>query len=443
MNRKIIWAFLSVFSLFACTEADDLTLRDDGGVVVSFTAPGVVAGEVGITRADVKLAEDTTVRILVYRRIAANANMETDTYVGENTYKVKANGDLEACVVDKNGKITTGTAKELRLIQGEYDFYAITPALPVAKESANNNARKVSVKHGVDYATSLTEKGEVTTTSGAIALTTLDRKCSLLQFAVDRKSANVTSIVIDEVTLDSMTNEPLEVFMATDMGVKATTNRNQSLTLPGSLFTITDSYKGSGSQIVLPKWGGTIKLGMKLKYNGSTSALTLAPAVIKGLAFSQGTRYIFNVKLLGGTIKLELTVTGWEGDINVDAGNIGENNSLTITVGTWTDVNLDGSSGNVTGTTGTWEGDVNWDVELGKNPGLTLPGTPTWIDGNVDGSTGNTTGNSDGTGWGDKNTDGSSGNITGNGNGTSWGDVPSNPDFPGGVTTPITRNSRK
>ena len=429
MNRKIIWAFLSVFSLFACTEADDLTLRDDGGVVVSFTAPGIVAGEVGVTRADVNLAKDTTVRILVYRRTATNANMAADTYVGENTYKVKADGTLVATLVDSNGKVAAGAATELRLIQGEYDFYAITPALPVKKEAANN-ARKVSVKHGVDYATSLTEKGKVTTSSGAITLTTLDRKCSLLEFAVDRKSANVTSIAIEEVTLDGMTNEPLNVFVAKDMGVVAATSRTQILTLLKSQFTITNGYQASGSQIVLPKWGADFKLGIKLKFNGNTTATTLSPATITGLAFSQGTRYIFSVKLVGGSIQLNLTVVGWEGDMNVNAGDIGASNSLTINVGTWENVvEFDGSTGNIIGTTtGTWEGNKEWNAELGKNPGLTLPGTPTWEDGTLNGSTGNTTGNSNGAGWGDTTTDGSSGNVTGDGD-DSWTEKPSNPDF--------------
>lgn len=429
MNRKIIWAFLSVFSLFACTEADDLTLRDGEGVVVSFTAPGVVAGEVGVTRADVNLAADATVRILVYRRTGTNADMATDTYVGENTYKVKADGTLAATLVDSNGKIVTGTATELRLIQGEYDFYAITPALPVTKEAANN-ARKVSVKHGVDYATSLTEKGKVTTTSGAITLTTLDRKCSLLQFKVDRKSSNVTSIEIEEVSLADMTNEPLNVFVAKDMGVTAATAKTQSITLPGSHFTSgTNNYQADGSQIVLPKWGADFNLGMKLKFNGASAVTTLTPAKISGLAFSQGTRYIFTIKLIGGNIKLTLTVVGWEGDINVNAGDMGASNSLTIDVGTWTDVALDGSTGNITGTTtGTWEGNKDWSAELGKNPGLTLSGTPTWTNGNLDGSTGNTTGNSNGAGWGEEDTDGSSGNITGDGD-ISWTEKPDSPEF--------------
>ena len=420
MRNSLICIFLSVFGLLACTEADDLTYRDADGVVVSFTTPGMTTGDVNTRAVNsyVPLDENTTVRILVYRRTGATADMATDTYIGENTYAVtNTYGDLVACAVDANGKIDpAGTVKDLRLIQGKYDFYAITPALEVTKE-ASNNARKVSVNHGVDYATSLTENAVVTTTSGTVSLETLDRKCSLLQFAVDRKSENTTSIAIDEVTLTAMTNEPLSVRLAKDMGLAATTPRTQSITLPGSMFTPgIEVWQADGRKIVLPKWGADFKLGMKLKFNGTSAQTVLTPVDIAGLAFSQGTSYTFKIKLVGGSIRLDLIISGWDGDMNVNAGDMGASNSLTINVGTWNDVDFDGSTGNVTGSTGTWEGNKDWEAELGKNPGLTLPNTPIWT--------------------GDNSLNGSPGNITGNGNG-SWTDTPNGPDFPGGGTNPL------
>lgn len=424
MNRNIIWAFLSVFGLFACTEADDLTIRDDNGVVVSFTAPGVVADVVGVTRADVSLVKDTTVRILVYHRTGTNADMEADTYIGENTYKVTENGKLEACVVSSDGKIATGAATELRLIQGEYDFYAITPALPVAKESANN-ARKVSVKHGVDYATSLTEKGKVTTTSGAIALTVLDRKCSKLEFSFDRKSANVSQIAIDEVSLTAMATAPLNEFLAENLPDAATSV--DIIKLGSSVFTVdgTDQYKASGHTIVLPKPAGDFTLGMKLKFNNLPTQVVLGPATITGLALAKGTRYAFMVKLKGGSVTLTLVVADWDGTIDVDAEDLGASNSISIEVGKWDGIDFDGitGGGNLGGIVGNWTEDPNWSTELGKFPGLTMTtGAPSWGDFQVDAPTGGGDLGGNNGSWEDGGTSSPGNDDNMNGSAGGWGD---------------------
>ncbi|WP_455591052.1 BF2992 family fimbrillin-A clan protein [Bacteroides sp.] len=431
MNRKIIWAFLSVFCLFACTEVNDLVQRDDDGVVVSFTAPGLITGEVGATtRADVKLAEDSTVRILVYHRTGANANMANDTYINENTYKVKADGTLEACVVNDNGEIIAGPAKDLRLIQGKYDFYAITPAIKAVQETSTS-AHKVSVHHGRDYATSLTQQKEVTTTSGAVTLDVLDRKCSKVDFAVAPKYTNVNELTIKEATLELMAKGPIEGYVAKDL--PAATDNTDKITVPSGMFSNdatapANTIKVLGSTIVLPKSNTDFKLGLEVYYNGSSTSTVLTPAKIEGLAFKKGTRYTFSIKLNGGNVTLNLTVSGWT-DVNLNVDDLGATNSITVTVGSWSDVNFNTSlgGGNVDVSTGSWQPDVNWDVTLETNPGLTAEGTFIWEDANLDSSTGggNVSGNGDG--WtGDSSVDSSTGGGNINGGGPSWGTGGSN-----------------
>lgn len=414
MRNSLICIFLSLLCLTACTEADDLAVRD--GVVVSFITPGMTS-----TRADsyVKLDENTTVRILVYRRKGAAADLSADDFIGENTYVADAYGQLSACVVDNDGKVTSTTGTPLKLIQGDYDFYAITPAI----ETKDNLHEEVEIGHGVDYATSLTTK-TIAPGAGTVSLTTLDRKCSKLEFNFNRKTTNVTQIDIDEVTLTAMSKAPLTGTLAEDL--PDASDITEDMTLGSSVFTVdaTDKYKATGSKIVLPKPAGDITVGMKLKFNGLATSVTLAPATIKNLAFAKGTRYIFKVVLKGGSVKLTLTVADWNETYNVNADDLGASNSLTIEVGEWNNVDFNASTGgNSDVTIGGWTANPDWDDILGEYPGLsstTIGGSDIWGDGiNSKPSTG---GDSDpgNNGWGNEVNDDL--NNDGNNPNNGWGE---------------------
>lgn len=403
MRNSLICIFLSALSLFACTEADDLAIRE--GVVVSFTTPGMDSGESGLTRAEtntyVPLDENATVRILVYRRKGVNADLSVDDFVGENTYVADSYGQLSACVVDNDGKVTSTTGSPLKLIQGAYDFYAITPAIACA------DRKTLSVKHGVDYATSLTAASIPTdlTASGKVTLNTLERKCSKLEFSFDRKTTNVWEIAIDEVTLTAMSKEPLTGTLNEDLPDAAILDKE--ITMMGSEFKIdaTDKYKATGSKIVLPKPAGDITVGMKLKFNGSSTQVTLKPATVTGLALAKGTRYAFKVTLVGGSIKLTLTVADWGETCNIKADDLGASNSLTINVGEWNNVNIDGSTGGNSNTSiGDWTANPDWEDILGEYPGLTST--------TVSGSTGWGNQNSGGIDEGNASTDDWGNNVT-------------------------------
>lgn len=396
MRNSLICIFLSLLCLTACTEADDLAVRD--GVVVSFITPGMTS-----TRADsyVKLDENTTVRILVYRRKGATADLSVDNFIGENTYVADAYGQLSACVVDGDGKVTSTTGTPLKLIQGAYDFYAITPAIACADH------KTLSVKHGVDYATSLTAASIPTdlTASGKVTLNTLERKCSKLEFSFDRKTTNVWEIAIDEVTLTAMSKEPLTGTLNEDLPDAAILDKE--ITMMGSEFKIdaTDKYKATGSKVVLPKPAGDITVGMKLKFNGSSTQVTLKPATVTGLALAKGTRYAFKVTLVGGSIKLTLTVADWGETCNIKADDLGASNSLTINVGEWNNVNIDGSTGGNSNTSiGDWTANPDWEDILGEYSGLTST--------TVSGSTGWGNQNSGGIDEGNASTDDWGNNVT-------------------------------
>lgn len=374
-----LWGFC--FFLTACTQADGLQERD--GVTVRFSLASHSADvEVTPTRANATdMTAGTTVRVLAYRRPvgAAEAVLNEGNFVSEATYKVTSLGMLQA------------DSEPLQLIQGEYDFYAVTPALVV---NHNGAAPTVNVNHRTDYAVSLTA-GTITPGNGMVSLSTLERRCSLLSFETDLKEGvtGITSIRIAELRLTNMTNEPLT---ATGTAALATaTDITTGLTLTDFTYNPDKPYQAKGQLVVLPKPEGAFKLTMNVAFNGGAS--TALDADLDKIRFEAGNHYTFFIHFRqrdGIYVDLLLAVTPWQqenlsgnigevGELPVPislghwtletlTGSIGElgDTSLTITHVNWTQNTLSGSIGglgnvNIGGDVGDWE-DCNGSYELGK-----------------------------------------------------------------------------
>lgn len=120
------------------------------------------------------LPANTTVRVVAYT--TASGNPLKANYVAEQTYYMK-DGNLEPCTVNVDGSFSAADADAgLLLESANYDFYAITPALPLNADKAT-----LSVPNGVDYASSITQNVEATET---VALTQMDRKCVRVELSV-------------------------------------------------------------------------------------------------------------------------------------------------------------------------------------------------------------------------------------------------------------------
>lgn len=342
MKSKLIWMFLLVLGLFSCnTDNDPMGYNGyDDEEDVQFTTSKTQAPTPGV--GEEVLAQNSTVRILVYRRAGPAANLSADLFVKENTYHVEdVDGSLLPCTVDPSGKYT-GEGTAMGLAQGTYDIYAVTPALPVSR----NGGTAVSVGHGVDYATSMTGNVEVKVSTGGVnqvvPLSSLQRKCSKLSFSFDRQyvpphAINISSVIIDEVTLGGMSNGPLTVPLVQDLPAAAT--QKAIVTLGQSIFTThtVDKYKATGSTVVLPKAAGDFTIAVKVYFNGSAHRLVLDPYTIKNYAFEKGKQYNFSIKLQGVKVILVLTVSDWLATHNVDADNLGGANSIILEMGNWTE----------------------------------------------------------------------------------------------------------
>ena len=298
-----------------------------GGVVpVSFAAPAIGQetaaqsasaasqaqnGQSPATRA--ALAENTTVRVVAFT--AATGNPVQANYVAEQTYYMSG-GKLVPCTVDDNGSfVAVAPDAKMELERGSYDFYAITPALPLGSDKAT-----VSVPHKVDYAASAT-KGVTVDASKTYTLTQLDRKCVRVTFVI-KKSANFTELTALSVTPSgaglSMPNLPAAQSVKMDADIPATTG-SETLTVPASAFTNTDATTATAATVLLPRSAADILLTCDLTYTTATgsSRQTSFSSTAKNLALEKGKHYTFTLTIypfdVSFTVKAEFetTISDW------------------------------------------------------------------------------------------------------------------------------------
>lgn len=355
---------LAALFLSACTESE-LLVKERETFAVQFSAAGISA-EI-TTRAS--LADDVTLRILAFRRQSTTPDLSTDEYVGAGIYK--AGGG--------NGTLTAVTPLLLRA--GTYDFYTLTPDQEVTypDNTGDGLVCTVSVGHGTDYATSLTEQKTVSETAPTVALDELCRRCTKLAFVLSPKSDNIKSIDIVSAGLTNMTDEPVRGQLHEELPVE-TAGRTTSLSVTD--FTATDMTKPlelSTSAVALPRKADAFDYRMEVKFNGSTKKTELLAKLPEDLTFQPGYSYTFTVKLKGGMADLVLTIRPWDEDFLFDT-EMGEADGLVLTVGTWTDVYWDDSNGSHADTGGGntqlvvtgWQPSANWETEMGKYPGLSM-----------------------------------------------------------------------
>ena len=289
---------LAVLLLGACT-GGDLLLKEDEPFAVRFSIAGI--GAEVTTRSS--LAENVTLRILAFRRIGDAPDLSVDEYIAEGTYRVESGSNVLSPVAP------------LLLRDGTYDFYALTPDLTVNRTTGNGGSKTctVSVGHGRDYATSLTESRTVSETAPQVTLTELARHCTKLVFALaPMQGANVTNVAVVSAELTNMTNAPV-VGKLHDLLAVSSASCGFTVSLPE--FTAPDNNKPlelSASTIVLPRKAGAFDYRMKVKFNGSDKETELVANLPGDLEFKPGYCYTFTFKLKGESAILELTVEPWE-----------------------------------------------------------------------------------------------------------------------------------
>ncbi|MCD8094488.1 MAG: fimbrillin family protein, partial [Bacteroides sp.] len=302
-------------------------------IAVRFSLSGIQS-EVS-TRADGNgtspLAEGTTLRILAFERVGTDANLSQDKYIGEGTYIVNSSGSLTAVT-------------SLLLLEGTYDFYALTPS-SVAVNKISKSCT-VLVNHGIDYASS-TEATTATIkeNSSSVELKVLTRHCSRLVFNFLPKYDNVTSVKISSAELTNMTNAPVVGALNTSLPIESA-DKTASVTLSNEDFTpiIGKPLEYSASTIVLPRKAGGFDFKMAACFNGNTTETVYSAPLPADLPFLPGYQYTFTVKMKGDAAELELGVAPWGDEYSFDT-DMGEYYTIELTVDGWQDITWDDTNG--------------------------------------------------------------------------------------------------
>lgn len=345
-----------------CSRSED-PAPTTGAVELRFGLGGISieAAPAGGTKAPVaeRLAAGTTVRVAAYVRTGADADLALDSHVAEATYVTQDDGSLVPCTVDASGASTgTAGASPMRLRAGTYDFYALTPALPLTDG-------QVSIGHGTDYACSLTPAGSITAgaASQSVTLNMLERRCSRLGFSITRRSDHITSVAIGSVRLARIAQAPANALLCLALPVGA--NAGAYLFPDGTFTQGTEPYQSYGADETLPKSNAPFDLSMEVYFNGAATPTALE-AEVPAMAFTPGLRYNFDISLEGKYIVLTLTVASWNEVPAWDASDIGSP-SAGVVVGRW---EIDGWNTDVGGYftpvigPGNWIENENWETDF-------------------------------------------------------------------------------
>lgn len=364
MNYSGMIKYLPAVLLFcSCTESG-LLLRERERFAVHFSASGI--GMEVTTRASSPLSDNTTLRILAFRRVGQSPNLQADEYMGEGTYRASLG----------NGSLTP--VHSLLLRAGSYDFYALTPETATASGGGTTAPPyTVSVGHGMDYATSLTAGRTVDESNPSVPLNDLVRRCTRLVFELSPKAGNIKKVRVASAGLTNMTAAPVAAPLNAELPL-AGVAQSDGLTIAGGSFSPPDKdLNTSAAAVVLPRMAGKFDFELDVSFNDMADAKFTA-AMPPTLAFAPGTQYTFTLKMKGSSMQLTLTVVPWGESVMGGQGDIGASAPITVTVGAWENVTVPGETGggNPTVSTGQWILNPDLDVLFGNYGLSTINGLP-------------------------------------------------------------------
>lgn len=374
MNYSGMIKYLPAVLLFcSCTESG-LLLRERERFAVHFSASGI--GMEVTTRASSPLSDNTTLRILAFRRVGQSPDLQADEYMGEGTYRASLG----------NGSLTP--VHSLLLRAGSYDFYALTPetatasggggsGIPGGGGSTTAPPYTVSVGHGMDYATSLTAGRTVDESNPSVPLNDLVRRCTRLVFELSPKAGNIKKVRVASAGLTNMTAAPVAAPLNAELPL-AGVAQSDGLTIAGGSFSPPDKdLNTSAAAVVLPRMAGKFDFELDVSFNDMADTKFTA-AMPPTLVFAPGTQYTFTLKMKGSSMQLTLTVVPWGESVMGGQGDIGASAPITVIVGAWENVTVPGETGggNPTVSTGQWILNPDLDVLFGNYGLSTINGLP-------------------------------------------------------------------
>ncbi len=282
-------------------------------VKVGFAAPDIEPAE-GVSAAaapgsKAALADKTTVRVIVF---SPNSGTPSSTsYITEQTYYMSG-GKLVPCTVNADGSFkAVNTDGELSLPVSRYDFFAVTPALPLSAD----HITVANVPNSVDFAMSVSANVAVDR-DRTVTLTQLARKCAnmniVVQNAADNTSLTAVSVTSGGagVTLGNLAPAQSIVIGNKDFIPASGTT---SATVAASSFTKVNATKMTGSLALLPRLGASrMSFSFDLTYTVSgTATRSTFTGSVGNLALEKGKSYTLTLTMKQAGVSL--TFVDWRG----------------------------------------------------------------------------------------------------------------------------------
>lgn len=289
----------------------------------------------------VNLPAGSTVRIVAYQRQSEGQglpNLGSDTWKATSTYKVMDDGSFEPCLVDDSGVEQSGSAADMELYNGEYDFYAYSTA---RKLEADNQTVK-GVGHGEDFLGTYLGSQTINRSSSTVNLE-FEHECSKLTFSVvPSADLECTDLTATKVSMKKMATTPAADYTIGGDLTK-TVGDETSVCEINSFSYLDESQKQNGavgSGIFLPKSSGTIPAEFTVSIDGKPYTLS---AELPEMEFTKGNNYKFTALVTPRGLELFLKVVSWnEVTIDTSMGGVPEGSVL---IGSWSDVQWSTSLG--------------------------------------------------------------------------------------------------
>ena len=257
------WLLAAAMLLGGCSKEPTEGMNGPSGqVALDFSVEGIEK-VLPVTRA--ALASGATVRVIAYK--SGDSNPATENYANECAYYWNGT-KLVPCRVDANGNKTADLPDwAMTLLPGTYDFYAVSPALPLA---ADKTKLATAIANGVDYAASDKTTGTIPiqTTPYAITLNELQRKCARLTFVI-RKEDYISSTSLSVLSLKVKGLAAAKSGVTVGGDIAPASSGTQSLDFYSYDFTVSGTTATQKTpSVVLPLSGATLSLEINLVVDG-------------------------------------------------------------------------------------------------------------------------------------------------------------------------------
>ena len=298
------WLLAAAMLLGGCSKEPTEGMNGPSGqVALDFSVEGIEK-VLPVTRA--ALASGATVRVIAYK--SGDSNPATENYANECAYYWNGT-KLVPCMVDANGNKTADLPDwAMTLLPGTYDFYAVSPALPLA---ADKTKLATAIANGVDYAASDKTTGTIPiqTTPYALTLNELQRKCSRLTFVIRKEDyVSSTSLSVLSLMVKGLAAAKSGVTVGGD--IAPASSGTQRLDFYSYDFTVSGTTATQKTpSVVLPLSGATLSLEINLVVDG----IQLKPP-LKGMlscTLEKGKAYTITATFAE---IMEITLSEWDAE---------------------------------------------------------------------------------------------------------------------------------